>query len=86
MITFRKKGNFSKVTHFFERAKESVHLGILDRYGRAGVEALSSATPRETGKTADSWYYTIEHGQGSAKLIFNNSNINSNIKYKETKR
>ena len=47
MITFRQKGDFSKATRFFERAREVVKLGVLDKYGRAGVEALSSATPVE---------------------------------------
>ena len=46
MITFRQKGDFSKLTRFLERAKEAVHLGDLDKYGRAGVAALASATFR----------------------------------------
>ena len=37
MITFRQKGDFSKLTRFLERAKESVRLGDLDKYGREGV-------------------------------------------------
>lgn len=40
MITFRQKGDFSKLTRFLERAKESVRLGDLDKYGREGVAAL----------------------------------------------
>lgn len=49
MITFRQKGDFSKLTRFLERAKETVHLGDLDQYGRAGVAALASATPVDSG-------------------------------------
>lgn len=79
MVTFRQKGDFSKVTKFLERAKEGVRLGILDKYGREGVAALSSATPVESGKTASSWYYTIENQNGVAKLQFNNSNINKGV-------
>ena len=60
MITFRQKGDFSKLTRFLERAKESVHLGDLDKYGREGVAALASATPVDTGRTANSWHYKIE--------------------------
>ena len=52
MITFKHKGNFSKLTRFLERAKEAVHLGDLDKYGRAGVSALSSMTPIDFGLTA----------------------------------
>lgn len=79
MITFRQKGDFSKLTRFLERAKESIKLGVLDKYGRAGVEALSSATPVDTGLTASSWYYKIENNNGVARLTFNNSNIQNGV-------
>ena len=59
MIRFSHKGDFSKVTRFLERAKEVVHLGDLDKYGREGVAALASATPVDSGLTASSWYYEI---------------------------
>ena len=39
MIRFRQKGDFSKLTRFLEKAKEVVHLGDLDQFGRAGVAA-----------------------------------------------
>ena len=65
MITFRQKGDFSKLTRFLERAKESVRLGDLDKYGREGVAALASATPVDTGRTANSWHYKIEQKQGT---------------------
>lgn len=79
MITFRQKGDFSKLTKYFERLKEVVKLGDLDKYGREGVAALSSATPKDTGLTADSWYYEIENKNGSIKITFNNSNIQNGI-------
>ena len=75
MISFRQKGDFSKLTGFLERVKEAVKLGDLDKFGRAGVEALSSATPVNTGKTANSWYYEIENKNGTATISFNNSNM-----------
>ena len=59
MIRFRHKGDFSKLTRFLERAKETVHLGDLDKFGREGVAALASATPVDSGETAASWYYKI---------------------------
>ncbi len=36
MITFRQKGDFSKLTRFLERAKESVRLGDLDKLWSRG--------------------------------------------------
>ena len=79
MITFRHKGDFSKFTKFLERAKEAVHLGDLDKYGREGVKALASATPVDTGKTANSWYYKIERSGNRIALRFNNSNIQNGV-------
>ena len=79
MITFRQKGDFSKLTRFLERAKETVRLGDLDKYGRQGVAALSSATPIDSGLTAESWYYKIENKKGSATITFYNSNVQNGV-------
>ena len=75
MITFRQKGDFSKLTRFLERVKGAVRLSDLDKYGRQGVAALSSATPIDSGLTAESWYYEIENKKGSATITFYNSNV-----------
>lgn len=77
--TFRQKGDFSKATKFLERAKEAVHLGDLDKYGRAGVAALAAATPVDTGNTAASWRYEIVHEKGVARILFCNSNIQNGV-------
>lgn len=79
MIQFRQKGDFSKLTRYLERAKEAVKIGDLDKYGREGVVALESATPVDSGKTAQSWYYEIKNQNGVASIIFKNSNINEGI-------
>lgn len=75
MISFRHKGDFSKLSKHLERLKEKARLGILDKYGKAGVNALAAATPVETGLTANSWYYEIKRQNGSVSLVFNNSNV-----------
>lgn len=79
MIRFRQKGDFRKLTRFLEKAKEGVHLGNLDKFGREGVAALSSATPVESGLTATSWYYEITNRNGVAKITFYNSNVQNGV-------
>lgn len=79
MITFRHKGDFSKLTKFLERAKEAARVGVLDKYGREGVAALASATPVDSGETAASWYYKIENKNGTATISFYNSNIQNGV-------
>lgn len=75
MITFRQKGDFSKTLVFFERLKNLFNAGILDKYGREGVEALQSATPKDTGKTAASWRYQITQTKNGMALEFHNDNV-----------
>lgn len=79
MITFRQKGNFSKLNRYFERVKEVVKVGDLDRIGREGVQALSSATPRDTGLTATSWEYLIERSSNRVSIKFDNTNIQNGV-------
>ena len=79
MISFRQKGDFSRLTRFFEKAKEVIHRGDLDKYGREGVAALASATPVDSGLTASSWYYEIVQGKDSVSIEFRNSNIQNGV-------
>ena len=79
MIKFRQKGDFSKRTHYLEKVKEIVKLGDLDKYGREGVAALASATPVDTGLTASSWRYEIQHGNDSVSITFYNDNIQNGV-------
>ena len=52
---------------------------ILHAYGRLGVEELQKATPKDTGKTANSWDYEIDKKDGKTSLIWTNSNINDGV-------
>lgn len=79
MIKFRQKGDFSKLTHYLEKVKEIVKLGDLDKYGREGVAALASATPVDTGLTASSWRYEIQHGNDSVSIAFYNDNVQNGV-------
>lgn len=79
MISFRQKGDFSKLNKYFEKLRETAKIGVLDKYGQAGVAALASATPTETGLTASSWYYEIKRQNGSVSIEFKNSNVNKGV-------
>lgn len=79
MISFRQKGDFSKLTSYLVKAKNAVNIGDLDKYAREGLSALKSATPFKSGKTAESWYYEITNNKGVAKITFYNSNIQNGV-------
>lgn len=76
MISFKHKGDLSLTTKFLLNAKKTP-LAILDRYGKAGVDALASATPVDTGKTAASWSYSISDNGKYYKITWSNSNVNN---------
>lgn len=77
-INFEHRGNFNCLERFLVK---SLHVSplirpILDKYGRRGVEALKEATPKDTGKTADSWKYEIVKDQnGQYQIVWSNTNI-----------
>lgn len=75
IITFRSKGDYGKATRYFEKLKKKSKLEILDKYGQAGVAALSSATPVDSGTTAASWGYEITHSPEYSEIAFTNSNV-----------
>lgn len=79
MVTFRMKGDFSKTDSFLEKIKDSIKLRKLDKYGRDGVAALSSATPVNTGLTANSWTYEIKQSENYISLEFHNTNFNKGV-------
>ena len=76
-ISFKQRGDFHKTDRFLSKLGdwEKTADRILRHYGREGVHALSSATPRDTGKTASSWWYEIEKGDGYCNIVWTNSNI-----------
>ena len=79
MISFRHKGDFAITTRFLERIKKDVVSIDLDKYGRAGVEALAAATPIDSGKTASSWEYEIIKNKNSIVIRYYNTNVQNEV-------
>lgn len=53
--------------------KDNLFL-ILTKYGKLGVKALEEATPKDTGKTASNWSFTVSK---DLTLSFKNSELTS---------
>lgn len=79
IIQFKQKGDFSKTESFLKKLRKLDLDSVLDKYGKLGVQALASATPVETGKTAASWGYKIEKGKGVVTITWTNSNVNNGV-------
>lgn len=75
-VKFRQKGDFKKLYSLLEKYKlDYTGKTAMDKYADAGLEALRSATPVVTGKTAASWYYKIDIEPGLARITYHNANI-----------
>lgn len=74
MIEFSMKGSFDKTFAFLKRNRK-LNLGDFEKFGQAGVDALRQATPKDSGLTADSWYYDIVDSDGQLAIQWLNSNV-----------
>lgn len=79
MIKISQHGSFKNTENFFKRSQKINIKNILEKYGKEGVSALTSATPLETGLTASSWDYEIHYKKGIYEIVWTNSNINDGI-------
>lgn len=74
MVKITSSGSFKNSYKFLRFLFNKGHLRKLDEYGKKGVEALSSATPVDTGKTAASWGYEINEDKDSLSITWTNNN------------
>lgn len=74
MLVFESKGGFPKTEKFLNTLKGGTIFSTLESAGREGVVALSAATPKDSGLTADSWNFNIERSSGKTSIIWTNSN------------
>lgn len=79
MVSFKHSGNFNNLERFLLKMSHSDRLLVLEQYGKRGVQALSSATPVDSGNTSSMWSYEIHNTSTSSKLVFTNSNMNKGV-------
>ena len=75
MISVATKGDFKKFNKFVKCMSRRDYLKIVEKYARMGVEALSEATPIDTGETASLWDYEIYTTKRSTKIVWTNDNV-----------
>lgn len=78
-ISLSVKGDWKKTKKFFQNAKELKVEAVLNKYGEIGVRQLMLNTPKDTGKTANSWRYEIVRGKNTISLVFVNDNVNKGV-------
>ena len=73
-LGLKTKGSFANLDNFLKRAIRNDHYKHFDDYGQRGVDALSAATPVNTGKTAASWRYRIVTEHKATRIEWYNTN------------
>lgn len=73
-VNFKSKGKWNLTKQYLKKNSKLNHRSILERYGKLGVDALRQNTPKDTGLTANSWYYEIEESHDHYTITFCNSN------------
>jgi hypothetical protein len=76
VITFTQKGSFKNTERYLAKLSRSQAFAVLSKYGEQGVNALSNATPVESGETAAAWSYTITQRPGYYSIRWHNSHVN----------
>lgn len=79
MIQCTVKGDFKMTRNFLKKMQKLDFESLLEKYAEEGVEALASATPKRTGKTAASWTYEIEKRPGRISVFWVNTNISNGV-------
>lgn len=75
MIGVNHRGSFKKLETFLHAVKKDRLFSDLHEYGRRGVAALATATPTDSGITANSWEYRIVNGR-KPTIQWYNTNVN----------
>lgn len=76
MFSLRVKKSGSDTEMFLEHLRQLQIEHILRKYADIGVQALRSATPKDSGETAASWGYEIEQDAEGYTIYWTNDNFN----------
>ena len=79
MVIVKQKGDFSKTEKFLNTISKKLYYRNLQKYAEQGVAALASATPIDSGTTANSWNYEIRQTKNSVSIYWTNSNVNKGV-------
>ena len=69
------RGSYSKTEKWLNKLAKGDIVHGLNALGRQGVAALASATPVDSGLTAQSWEYRINQGSGYLEIEWYNTNV-----------
>lgn len=75
MITLTSSGSFSNLERFLDKAEKLDIRSVLEAGGKMGVDALSNATPVDSGLARTSWSYEVQITAAGYSLVWTNDNV-----------
>lgn len=79
IVSVTQRGDFGKTHRFLHNLIGAHYTRKLNYYGKMGVSALAAATPKDSGKTAESWGYEIIQEEGRLAVHWTNTNIQNGV-------
>lgn len=75
-INVSSEGSWDQTEDWLKRMTKGPSVfSRLEHFGKAGVSALSSATPKESGDTASAWFYEIIQTRDSWSIVWGNNHV-----------
>lgn len=79
MISFESSGSFDRTEQFLKKMSSREIFKSLEQHAQAGVKALASASPIDSGLTSTSWGYKIESSKRSTSVTWFNTNTETGV-------
>lgn len=78
-FSLETSGTWQNTESWLKRMSKADIYKTLDKYGKMGVDALSKATPKESGETAGAWSFRTQISGRNAKIEWLNNHINQGV-------
>lgn len=75
MISANVSGSFNNTMRFLQRMQKLPILDILNAQGQIGVNALASATPKDSARAAGAWSFKATAKGKVYTIVWSNSDI-----------
>lgn len=75
MFEITTSGSFDNSERFLKYISGGSVLQRLGNYGQQGVNALSNATPRKSGRTAGAWKYEVTKSGSVYSIVWKNTHV-----------
>lgn len=74
-----KSGNWYSSLNFLHKSSKGLDIKTVEAIAESEISVFAKATPSKTGKTAASWFCTVEEVSHGYKINYCNSNIQNGV-------